>query len=168
MKTHSWLIMRTKHCEIRPFCLGLASLFYHVNWLHYTTKEILLILTSLSACLPPFPSLCVPLCLSCWISSVFLSCCGGTKRTKEREETVSFSSTVVSGGVQLSTVLSAGQTGWIGGTLRTRPEDCWAPQSQDMIKKRISGGNYVWGKEEKIVNILICIMGKGSLSERQR
>lgn len=80
--------MPTKHCEISPFCLGLASLSYHVNWLHYTTKKNL---TNpyIPLCLPPpFPSLSVPLCLSCWISSAFVLLWGNKENKRKRGDSM--------------------------------------------------------------------------------
>lgn len=125
MKIHSQSIMHKEHCETRTLLFG--SSFSLIMWIGSITPP-----PPTKKITNPYIPPCLPLfsrprsvCLSCWISSVFLSCCGRTKGTKDREETVSFSYTVVSGGVQHSTVESAGRTGWTGGSLRTRPWDCW-------------------------------------------
>lgn len=91
--------MHEKYCKISPLLFG-SCISLLTCELARLNKKIWLILTSLSARLHPFFSL--PSVSLAGFPLFFCLAVGETKGTKEREETVSFSSTVVSGGVELS------------------------------------------------------------------
>lgn len=102
LKTPSSSIMHMKRCEISPLLFASRVPLLTCELARLYNKKIWLIRTSRSSvCLRPL-SLALPLSLLLDFLCFSVLLWGETKGTKEREETVSFSSTVVSGRVELS------------------------------------------------------------------